>query len=225
MTKTKKATCYMCERPETSREHVPAKSIFPERKDTPSGHDYRQNLISVPSCDDHNCAKSAEDEYLMQVLAMSLGLNQVAVDHVNSKVRRSLIRNPRVANAFKTSAKPLVVHDIKADAWFRAISLDVDAERVHGVLEMNARAIYFHHHGVKLEAAINMQSNFLMTGSARANDLINELFARADEMLSKSRRYGQNPDVFYYRTDREEDLELLEFTFYGSSKVLFSITH
>lgn len=225
MTRNQKSTCYMCDRPETSREHVPAKSIFPERKDTPSGHDYRQNLISVPSCDVHNCVKSADDEYLMQVLAMSLGLNQVAADHVNSKVRRSLMRNPRVANSFRTGAKPLVVHDVQADAWFRAISLDVDAERVHGVLEMNARAIYFHHHGVKLGAVINMHNNFLMMGSERANDLINELFARADGMLSESHRHGASPDVFYYRTDREGDLELIEFTFYGSSKVLFSIRH
>lgn len=220
----KNTTCYMCDKPGTSREHVPAKSIFPEGKDTP-GDDYRQSLIMVPSCDAHNCAKSSDDEYLMQVLPMSLGLNQVAADHLGAKVSRSLARNRAAADAFKAGSKPLLVHDIVEDVWFEAPSLSVDVERITRVLEMNARAIYFHHNKVKLTGAINVKSNFVMMPSQRGNDLINELFLRADHMLKGSLKHGANPDVFYYRIDREGELELIEFTFYGSSKVLFSIIH
>ena len=52
-------TCYMCDSIATTREHVPPKCLFPEKKDI--GDDiYRQNLITVPSCDKHNTSKSQE---------------------------------------------------------------------------------------------------------------------------------------------------------------------
>lgn len=45
-------TCYMCEAAPTSREHVPPKCLFPESKDV-NGQNFRENLITVPSCDIH----------------------------------------------------------------------------------------------------------------------------------------------------------------------------
>lgn len=35
-------TCYMCDAPATSEEHVPPKCLFPERKDLPQGMDLRR---------------------------------------------------------------------------------------------------------------------------------------------------------------------------------------
>jgi len=62
-------TCYMCNEPETSREHVPAACFFPETKDLPPGIDLRRNLFTVPSCDTHNSHKSNDDQYLWQIVA------------------------------------------------------------------------------------------------------------------------------------------------------------
>jgi len=56
-------TCYMCDQSSTSREHVPPRCLFPESKDVRG--DFRQNLLTVPSCDEHNSGKSADDEFLM----------------------------------------------------------------------------------------------------------------------------------------------------------------
>lgn len=50
-------TCYMCDAEATTVEHVPPKCIFPESKDLSSTDkllDFRKQLITVPSCDDHN---------------------------------------------------------------------------------------------------------------------------------------------------------------------------
>ena len=60
-------TCYMCDASATGREHVPPRCLFPEAKDIP-GKDFRKKLITVPSCDAHNFAKSKDDEYLMTIL-------------------------------------------------------------------------------------------------------------------------------------------------------------
>jgi hypothetical protein len=87
--------CYMCERPATSREHVPPRCLFPESKDM-DGESYRQNLITVPSCDQHNMAKSRDDEFLMVSLAGIIGNNSIGYRHkfgkVNKAVRRSANR-------------------------------------------------------------------------------------------------------------------------------------
>ena len=43
-------TCYACERPASTIEHCPPKSFFP------SGQ--RQDLMTVPSCEEHNIEKT-----------------------------------------------------------------------------------------------------------------------------------------------------------------------
>lgn len=73
-------TCYMCEKESTSVEHAPPRCIFPEQKDLQPGEDYRVNLITVPSCDEHNMQKSKEDEYLLYILPSTIGSNEVGIN-------------------------------------------------------------------------------------------------------------------------------------------------
>src|SRR6266576_4429106 len=91
--------CYMCDKPATSHEHVPPKCIFPERKDT-GGEDLRDQLMTVPSCDEHNTRKSKDDEFLMVSLAGILGNNSIGYRQKFTKVNRA-IRNTsgRLLNA------------------------------------------------------------------------------------------------------------------------------
>jgi len=70
-------TCYMCSGKATGKEHAPPRCVFPEKKDSSPGVDYRRNLIRVPSCDAHNTAKSQDDEYLAFVLATHFANNAV----------------------------------------------------------------------------------------------------------------------------------------------------
>ncbi len=81
--------CYKCGKPATSREHVPPKCFFPEKKDV--GHDgFRKNLITVPSCDEHNYQKSDDDEFLLASVAAVLNNNSVGFNHNQSKVKRAM---------------------------------------------------------------------------------------------------------------------------------------
>src|SRR5690606_38612967 len=82
--------CYMCDEVATSVEHVPPKCLFPEIKD--SGVDLRVNLITVPSCEEHNCKKSHDDEFLMVSIAGMLGNNSIGYQHYNGKIQRALRR-------------------------------------------------------------------------------------------------------------------------------------
>src|SRR6056297_1597568 len=95
MPKQQRGRCYFCGKPATSSEHVPPKCIFPEQKDLPD-EDYRKNLITVPSCDKHNAAKSRDDEFLMACLAPVVGNNGAGFLHMNTKLSRSYARNPHL---------------------------------------------------------------------------------------------------------------------------------
>ena len=63
----------MCDNLATTKEHVPPKCLFPEKKDLKDiSLDLRKALIKAPSCVDHNCKKSGDDEYLFNVLSMTI---------------------------------------------------------------------------------------------------------------------------------------------------------
>jgi hypothetical protein len=87
----KKKLCYMCSQAATSREHVPPACLFPEKKDIKTSI-FRNNLITVPSCDLQNSKKSKDDEFLMACLAGIVGNNVIGFFHNMTKVKRALER-------------------------------------------------------------------------------------------------------------------------------------
>jgi hypothetical protein len=58
---------------------VPPECIFPEAKDAAGGRDLRRNLITVPSCAEHNLKKGADDIYLMWVMCCNLSANSASL--------------------------------------------------------------------------------------------------------------------------------------------------
>jgi len=73
--------CYYCGTDASSKEHVPPKCLFPEKKDIADGMNYRKNLITVPSCDKHNSNKCKDDEYLQLIIVHGYFNNTVGRDH------------------------------------------------------------------------------------------------------------------------------------------------
>ena len=81
--------CYFCGAFATTREHVPPRNLFPEAKDV-EGQDFRKNLITVHSCDEHNSEKSHDDQFLMVSLAGIVGNNSIGYLHGMTKVSRAM---------------------------------------------------------------------------------------------------------------------------------------
>ena len=215
----------MCECLATSQEHAPPKCIFPEQKDT-AGIDYRKNLIKVPSCEAHNTAKSTEDEYLMYILPTSIAANNVGINQFLTKVRRAIERNPSLVIKLSSNAKKVIVHDTEKDVWFEAPAIQIDMERVHRVIEMNARAIYYYSQKKKFTDPIKVYTNFsLKLDSPEANDLQEKLFNMSALLLQDAEVKGENDDVFTYRMARDGGIEVIEFTYYGASKALAVLHH
>jgi hypothetical protein len=171
----KKEVCYWCGRRATSMEHVPPKCLFPEHKDISNtyNNNFRKNLITVPSCDDHNLIKSNDDEYLLVCLAGKVGNNGVAFVHNATKVRRARDRNPKIIDVI--SEDTLSSNDnIYPVQW-----VSVDNERLIRSFEAIGRALYYHENGITFKGDIKVYSSMFVNLIAEDANEWNEFNHRA----------------------------------------------
>jgi hypothetical protein len=202
-------TCYMCEKKATSTEHVPPKCLFPEKKDLPSGLDYRVNLITVASCDEHNLAKSGDDEYLLLILLSHFENNIAAQRQFTKKILRAIRKRPSLL-------KLLADHRLTSVGGQATIVFKINQKRFNKSIDRIVRALHFHHYGEKWLDPILTESNALF--KVRGNnyqpiDAINHGTQYLDEMTSRffesSPLLGENPEIFHYQIQRNEDPRLL----------------
>lgn len=212
--------CYWCGRPATSKEHVPPKCLFPEDKDVKNIYDksFRDNLITVPSCDEHNTRKSHEDEYLMACLSGRVGNNAVAYVHNSTKVKRAKDRNP---NMIKVDRDDILKIDKKE---FPVQWVTVDNYKLMHSFEAIARALYFYEMNKNFMGECRVVSNIFIHSDTKKWSIFN---IRAIEMIEKEQPQwgteiiGKNPDIFTYQFSPVDgfDCQTLALTFYKSTKI------
>lgn len=205
-------TCYMCDLPETSSEHVPPKCFFPEQKDL--GKDYRKNLLSVPSCNLHNSEKSKDDEYLRFVITSHYDNKPVAQKQFSTKIMRSVKRKPSMFG-FVTNNYPILVNGQPSIAY------SVDRDRFDKEIDHIARALYFFHHQSRLTLPLIVHTPDLFTVNRLDADNINQRMQKIEEMtvdaLFNESKHGDNPDIFSYqfRDIEETSSFFVRMLFYG----------
>ena len=210
----------MCESEATSDEHAPPKCLFPERKDLPPGADYRINLITVPSCDEHNSLKSQHDEYLLQALAGSYTSSQVGLDQFIGKVRRSFERTPKKASSFVQRSRPVLLRRSAEDEWEQGAEVSVEGERLDLVLENCARALYFHETASKFLGRVQVITAFTMYHDP---DLQAKVTSGIDALTTYFANHppkGANPSVFWYKFEDGQNTAMFLMRFYSNSKVM-----
>lgn len=210
-------TCYMCEKQTTSKEHIPPRCIFPEGKDA-GGKDYRKNLISVLSCDEHNSEKSENDEYLMQIIVWHFENNEAARRQADSKVMRSIIKHRKKSDFVKT----LQYRNINGILLPTFI---FDAERVQTELDHIARGLYFWEFRKKntdpLVVLTPVLFNTETENSYARNYQRQDLRAVTRRYMQNFPKKGDNPEIFYYQIDKSEGAGrlLLRMVFYEGFEV------
>lgn len=144
MTRTKKPpkSCYACNKRKVSLEHVPPQCFFPKGVYLKSGQDLRKNLITVPSCDEHNIEKSKDDLYLLYTILVFYKNNTVAQNYFSKKVLSALKKAPHLVSLFGPMQPVVVNGELTA-------SYTINKERLDRALESVARALYFHHYQEK----------------------------------------------------------------------------
>ena len=127
--------CYICSDPSTSVEHVPPRCLFPEKKDLPPVIDLRKQLITVPSCDEHNTAKSQDDEYLLYLLLLNIPNNETAENHFFTKILRAVKRNPALIQKFAEKQLPVVAEDTITGEMHQTVAVQIDEARLNNSLD------------------------------------------------------------------------------------------
>lgn len=215
-----KEYCYWCGREATSKEHVPPKCLFPERKDMRQFYekDFRCNLITVPSCDEHNMKKSNNDEYLMTCLGGRVGNNGVAYLHNATKVKRALERNPKIVEVEKLDMVKL------GEKKFPVNIITVDNYRLVHSFESIARALYFHEEKKIFNGECRIISElFLHPDYEKESKFILESIQLIEEEREqwKTKTKGDNKDIFTYQFSPLDGFkcQTLAMTFYKGTKV------
>ena len=215
-------SCYMCDKEATGVEHVPPKCLFPESKDLPPGIDQRQQLITVTACDEHNNAKSKDDEYLLCLLVITLPANETAKTQFSTKMMRSIKRNPSLIKKLMASQHPVIAVGNQTGKAHNTFAITVDDARIDTLLDQLSRALYFHHFEEKWLGDVKTYPEFLVASlDPESHDAIARWSVLADHLFTKCEYHGANPDVFKYQVLEGGEIahKLMRLHFYSGCRV------
>jgi hypothetical protein len=209
----------MCSKASTSKEHAPPRCIFPERKDTQNESDLRKNLITVPSCDEHNSEKSRDDEYFLLVLAGSYTSSQVGLDQFITKVRRAFENQPSKANQFVRRSAPVRLRRVDTE-WEDGLQVIVQGDRIDAVLSNCARTIYFHETMKKFQGQALVFTQFTLYDDEESQAKISNAFELTEKTLNSEPRRGENAEVFWYKFVETNSTCIFLMCFYDQTKAM-----
>ncbi|MFZ3066352.1 MAG: hypothetical protein WA277_13845 [Nitrospirota bacterium] len=200
-------TCYACQNHATTREHIPPQCLFPEAKDA-AGVDHRRNLITVPSCTEHNLHKSGDDEYLLHVLSTNLQSNPIAQTQW-TKLKRAIKRRPALWNSMRSNIEDVKVMGSHTGKIYEPVQMGLDGTRFQSSLKLIALGVYCHHFGKRWEGSIHVHSDFVAfphepnMADIDANKVL--IFNSAEKLFASAPRYGDNQDIFWYQVYEPEN--------------------
>jgi hypothetical protein len=211
-----KPKCYMCEAVKTSKEHVPPKNLFPEARDA-EGVDYRINLITVPSCDEHNSEKSHDDEFLLISLAGIMGSNFIGYSHRLNKVDRA-IRNSagRLLNEVLIEKKDIYQIDIDEDHSYEVVWGTPDIARLNKCFVHMGYGLHQHHFRTRFVGQITVLLGYLVHADHNTKTRVSLIREQVKIDLRNQPVHGSNKSVFQYQVTKPDQfgLFLMCLTFY-----------
>jgi hypothetical protein len=198
--------CYWCENEAVSMEHVPPRCLFPEDKDVKHifNKTYREHLITVPSCDEHNLRKSNLDECLMVTLSGKVGNNGLAYVQTLTKIERSRKRNSKLLDINNGEIIKL------NDKEFPVLWINVDTQKLNYSFESIARGLYYHENNKSFKGEITIVSK-LFNHPDDPNGT--EFNIRASKMIESERMHwntevkGVNKEVFSFQFSPIDDFK------------------
>lgn len=184
-------SCYICGNEKHSVEHAPAKCFFPTEK--------RVNLTTVSSCESHNEDTSKDDEYVRNIIAMSISNNQVALDHFLKQCVKSFMRSPALLKKTTENQQRVYYKDREDnDQEIKpTLAFGIDRDRIDLVMKKIAYAIFFKKYNQRWNRKLFTGTEHLRTNGMQAEDL-GLLIQGAKKLLSAVPFEGNNPEVFQF---------------------------
>ena len=213
--------CCFCGAQATSREHVPPKYLFPEAKYTP-GLDYRNKLITVPSCKKHNSKKSKDDEYFVFILAANIQSNDEGQQHFIKSVVKGLERKPYIIKTFLQNTKPVLIQSRQGIE--KSVAYTPDHRRVNSIIEHITRALYYYHYD---KNSFNYEFQLIYYSGLMENESDNTQrieFEERIKLLSRDVPYnGENRKIFRYKQFIVNNIFYLLMDFYEGITIVSRI--
>ncbi|MBI2966795.1 MAG: hypothetical protein HYY40_03145 [Bacteroidetes bacterium] len=215
--------CYKCGGAATTREHIPPICLFPEKKDI-GVNDFRNNLITVPSCSEHNIKKSKDDEFLFTCLAGVVGNNLLGYFHTRTKVKRALVRKGKdsIYTIFKDPEHKYF--KTKGGKIYPVIQGSPHIDRLIKCFQHIACGLYFSEYKKVFKGECIILMGFLKYKDENF-DKIKIWCKRAFELQSENWKIkGTNPEIFKYQFGVADNNGLvpLKMTFYEGTDVFAS---
>lgn len=166
--------CAYCGGPPTGVDHIPPKSIFRGRPD---------DLITVPSCAEHNNKQSKMDEQFRDLIAFGSGSETDETADLWETMVRATHRNQRRMTEIREKS-------IWAPEIGR-ILVPISGKAVPPVLERTTRGLYWHCYGERLPASVPVRASTIK------EEARNETMLEFVKGINK-RRVGEGQFLFGY---------------------------
>ena len=203
-------SCYICGQPATSQEHAPARCFFPKGE-------VKGELTKVDSCSVHNEDTSKDDEYVRNIIAMTIGNNEVAMSHFLRSCVKSFIRSPKLLSATTKVRKRVYYKETESEEIKPTYAFQIDRDRINLVMRKIAYATYFKKYGQPWNRELAIGTEFLRQEGMEADDF-GLLIQSAKKVLDIPTYEGTNPEVFkfaFLQTESEDtNDQILVMKFY-----------
>ncbi|HCB61919.1 MAG: hypothetical protein A2W94_15675 [Bacteroidetes bacterium GWE2_42_42] len=208
-------SCYICGQPATSQEHAPARCFFPIGE-------VKGILTKVDSCAVHNEDTSKDDEYVRNIIAMTIGNNEVALSHFLQSCVKSFIRSPKLLSATTKVRKGVYYREKEGEEIKPTYAFQIDRDRIDLVMRKIAYATYFNKYGTTWNRELAIGTEFLRHAGMDADDF-GILIQSAKKVLDTPTFEGTNPEVFkfsFLQTESEDtNDQILVMKFYEGFEV------
>ena len=196
--------CYWCGIELTSetqkKEHVPPFTFFPKG--------YRENLVTVPSCAEHNNKYSSLDEKF-QIFIKMFRTNEIAVDDFNDRVLRGLNRKEKESFLEDLNNKSTV---IKTNGKTNLV-MELDHDECQLFIEKIIRGIYFYHKERPAKGIIQSVTKFIHREVLDNPAIVKYLLEDVHTQLFRQ-GYFKNKEVFSYKFLEAHDTFVIIMNFY-----------
>lgn len=222
--------CYACDAVATSREHVPAQAFYPKPSElgpSEKRRNYRTGLITVPSCELHNNAKSRDENYAIGMIIVLSGLfiasevPDVPVPPFFRKWFKHVKQGIRMRHTIETAT---AISTLGPDGEPLGGTMTLESHAIDKTVEMMARALYYYHvnHERRWPAVCVVRNMHTIMADLRTppgesqfsqmEAVVAEFERRGDP---RGARRGPHPDIFFYQVvEPQEGLIVMRLVFY-----------
>lgn len=140
-------TCFMCDAPATTGDHIPPKGLF--TTSLRSQRDY--SPLQVPACKKHNDISKKDDEYIRLVMAAGSPQNKSAKKLFTERImpHAEISERSGLLLSLHKQMIPKLIKNPNGSLTY-GFQFEINKSRVQNVMNKIARGLYWHHNGVRL---------------------------------------------------------------------------